>query len=115
MHLVIIAVQGYTRPAQCGPSESHLIYEFKSIPPHFSNLFESKPIGQDGSTLRNDYQAALLEGQDASRAAASLHLDLSFFIKHLYRSLYTYAVNPEIEYNPNNSLRLPDPEPDRFI
>ena len=53
---------------------------------------------------------ALLEGQDASKAAASLHLDLSFFIKHLYRSLYTYAVNPEIEYNPNNSLRLPDPD-----
>ena len=26
---------------------------------------------------------ALLEGQDVSRAAATLHLDLSFFIKHL--------------------------------
>lgn len=54
---------------------------------------------------------ALLEGQDASKAAAALHLDLSFFIKHLYRTLYSLAVNPDVEYNPNasNTLRLPDP------
>lgn len=53
---------------------------------------------------------ALLEGQDISKAAATLHLDLSFFIKHLYRSLYTYAINSDIEYNPTQSLRLPDPD-----
>ncbi|KAJ5148055.1 hypothetical protein N7526_001407 [Penicillium atrosanguineum] len=52
---------------------------------------------------------ALLEGQDTSKAAATLHLDLSFFIKHLYRSLYSLAVNPDVEYNPSTSLRLPDP------
>ena len=52
---------------------------------------------------------ALLEGQDASKAAASLHLDLNFFIKHLYRALYPLSLNPDIEYNPNKSLRLPDP------
>lgn len=54
---------------------------------------------------------ALLEGQDASKAAAALHLDLSFFIKHLYRTLYSLSVNPDVEYNPNasNTLRLPDP------
>lgn len=52
---------------------------------------------------------ALLEGQDASKAAAKLHLDLSFFIKHLYRSLYALSINPDIEFNPNISLRLPDP------
>lgn len=52
---------------------------------------------------------ALLEGQDVSKAAASLHLDLSFFVKHLYRSLYSISVNPEIEFNPTKSLRLPDP------
>ena len=52
---------------------------------------------------------ALLEGQDASKAAATLHLDLSFFIKHLYRSLYTLSTNPDVEYNPTKSLRLPDP------
>lgn len=53
---------------------------------------------------------ALLEGQDVSKAAATLHLDLSFFIKHLYRSLYSYSINPDIEYNPSKSLRLPDPD-----
>ncbi|KAL4883474.1 nucleolar complex-associated protein-domain-containing protein [Aspergillus karnatakaensis] len=54
---------------------------------------------------------ALLEGQDASKAAAALHLDLSFFIKHLYRTLYTLSTNPDVEFNPNasSSLRLPDP------
>ncbi|KAL4778464.1 nuclear export protein Noc3 [Aspergillus varians] len=54
---------------------------------------------------------ALLQGQDASKVAAALHLDLSFFIRHLYRTLYSLATNPEVEYNPNasNSLRLPDP------
>ncbi|PYH96968.1 nucleolar complex-associated protein 3 [Aspergillus ellipticus CBS 707.79] len=52
---------------------------------------------------------ALLEGQDASKAAGALHLDLSFFIKHLYRSLYTLSINPDVEYNPDKSLRLPDP------
>lgn len=52
---------------------------------------------------------ALLEGQEASKAAAGLHLDLSFFIKHLYRSLYSLAMNPDVEYNPDTALRLPDP------
>ncbi|KAI5294914.1 hypothetical protein KEM52_002878 [Ascosphaera acerosa] len=53
---------------------------------------------------------ALLDGQDASKAASSLHLDLSFFTTHIYRSLYSLSVNPDIEYNPASSLRLPDPD-----
>ncbi|GAE00261.1 nuclear export protein Noc3 [Paecilomyces variotii No. 5] len=52
---------------------------------------------------------ALLEGQDASKAAASLHLDLSFFITHIYRALYPLSTHPDIEFNPDVSLRLPDP------
>ncbi|KAL2826590.1 nucleolar complex-associated protein-domain-containing protein [Aspergillus cavernicola] len=54
---------------------------------------------------------ALLSGQDASKAAATLHLDLSFFIQHLYRTLYSLSTNADVEYNPNaaNTLRLPDP------
>ncbi|KXG52714.1 Nucleolar complex-associated [Penicillium griseofulvum] len=52
---------------------------------------------------------ALLEGQEASKAAAGLHLDLNFFIKHLYRSLYSLSMNPDVEFNPDTSLRLPDP------
>jgi len=55
---------------------------------------------------------ALLEGQDASKAASSLHLDLGFFITHLYRALYPLSVHPDIEFNPNKSLRLPDPGSD---
>lgn len=52
---------------------------------------------------------ALLDEQDVSKAASSLHLDLSFFITHLYRALYPLSVNPDIEFNPETSLRLPDP------
>ena len=52
---------------------------------------------------------ALLAGQDASKAASTLHLDLSFFITHLYQTLYPLGMNPDVEFNPNKSLRLPDP------
>ncbi|EEH04191.1 nuclear export protein Noc3 [Histoplasma capsulatum G186AR] len=52
---------------------------------------------------------ALLEGQDGSKAASTLHLDLSYFMTHLYQSLYPLSLHPEIEYNPNKSLYLPDP------
>ncbi|BDD55334.1 hypothetical protein MPDQ_007079 [Monascus purpureus] len=74
--------------------------------------------GVDSSSGRDSYREillctvtafALLKGQDVNRAASSLHLDLSFFIKHLYRSLYALSTNPDVEYNPNKSLRLPDP------
>ena len=51
---------------------------------------------------------ALLEGQDASKAAATLSLDLSFFIAHLYKTLYSLALNPYIELSAK-SLHLPDP------
>ncbi|KAL4903281.1 hypothetical protein BDW74DRAFT_156994 [Aspergillus multicolor] len=81
---------------------------------------DEEPITSPTSTTRDSTREsllctvtafALLEGQDASKAAAALHLDLSFFIKHLYRSLYTLSINPDVEYNPNasNALRLPDP------
>ena len=51
---------------------------------------------------------ALLEGQDASKAKASLSLDLSFFITHLYRTLHQLALNPDIELSAK-SLHLADP------
>ncbi|KAF4538824.1 CCAAT-binding factor [Lasiodiplodia theobromae] len=51
---------------------------------------------------------ALLQGQDASKAASTLHLDLNFFITHLYRTLYPVSLNPDIELGAN-SLHLPDP------
>jgi nucleolar complex protein 3 len=51
---------------------------------------------------------ALLEGQDAAKAQATLSLDLSFFITHLYRTLYAISLNPDIELSAK-SLHLPDP------
>ena len=51
---------------------------------------------------------ALLEGQDASKAATTLNLDLGFFIAYLYRILYSLALNPDIELCAK-SLHLPDP------
>jgi nucleolar complex protein 3 len=77
---------------------------------------DSNPNSTNRDSLRESLLCtvtafALLEGQDASKAAAALHLDLSFFIKHLYRTLYSLSTNPDVEYNPNasNALRLPDP------
>ncbi|KAH8805655.1 nucleolar complex-associated protein-domain-containing protein [Xylogone sp. PMI_703] len=51
---------------------------------------------------------ALLEGQDAAKARSTLHLDLSFFITHLYRTLHALSLNPDIELSAK-SLHLPDP------
>jgi len=48
---------------------------------------------------------ALLEGQDASSAANTLHLDLNFFITHLYRTLFPAATNADIELS-SKSRRL---------
>ncbi len=52
---------------------------------------------------------ALLEGQDASRAASSLHLDLTFFTTHLYKTLHALSTHPDLELG-SKSLRLPDPQ-----
>ncbi|RDL37394.1 Uncharacterized protein BP5553_04827 [Venustampulla echinocandica] len=51
---------------------------------------------------------ALLEGQDAAKAQATLSLDLSFFVTHLYRTLHGLSLNPDIELSAK-SLHLPDP------
>ena len=73
--------------------------------------------GQDAETTRNLTREALLciitafallEGQDAAKAKSTLSLDLSFFVTHLYRTLYALSLNPDIELSAK-SLRLPDP------
>ncbi|KAL1305778.1 hypothetical protein AAFC00_003945 [Neodothiora populina] len=52
---------------------------------------------------------ALLQGQlDVVKSANSLHLDLDFFITHLYRTLVPSSLNPDIELGAS-SLRLTDP------
>ncbi|KAL8806746.1 MAG: hypothetical protein Q9182_001144 [Xanthomendoza sp. 2 TL-2023] len=61
------------------------------------------------STLLSTTTAfTLLEGQDVARSASSLHLDLTFFTTNLYKSLHSFALNPDIELS-SKSLRLPDP------
>ncbi|EXJ89188.1 hypothetical protein A1O3_02253 [Capronia epimyces CBS 606.96] len=71
----------------------------------------------DGETVRNRTRESLLatqtaftllSGQEVSKAASSLHLDLSFFTSHTYRSLYPLGLDADIELGPK-SLRLPDP------
>ncbi|KAK3375124.1 nucleolar complex-associated protein-domain-containing protein [Podospora didyma] len=52
---------------------------------------------------------SLLAGQDAHNARTGLHLDLSFFITHLYRSLLSLSVNPDLELSAK-SLHLAGPE-----
>lgn len=52
---------------------------------------------------------ALLQGQNGTTAATTLNLDLTFFISHLYRTLYPAALNPNIEFS-SKSLHLPDPD-----
>lgn len=51
---------------------------------------------------------ALLNGQDGTKTASTLKLDLSFFITHLYRTLHAVSLNPDIEFSAK-SLHLPDP------
>ncbi|TFB01945.1 Nucleolar complex-associated protein 3 [Trichoderma ghanense] len=47
---------------------------------------------------------ALLEGQDAHNSRNTLHLDLTFFTTHLFTSLLTLAVHPDLELTkPNRS------------
>ncbi|OAL40257.1 hypothetical protein AYO20_00677 [Fonsecaea nubica] len=78
---------------------------------------ERAPTNLDGEAIRNRKREGLLatqtaftllSGQEASKAALNLHLDLSFFTAHTYRSLYPLSLDADIELGPK-SLRLPDP------
>ncbi|KEF59959.1 uncharacterized protein A1O9_04807 [Exophiala aquamarina CBS 119918] len=60
------------------------------------------------SLLSTQTAFTLLSGQDASKAASSLHLDLSFFTSNTFRSLYPLALDADVEFGPK-SLRLADP------
>ena len=51
---------------------------------------------------------ALLEGQDVARSAPSLNLDLTDFTAHLYKTLHSFCLYPDLELS-HKSLRLPDP------
>lgn len=66
------------------------------------------------SLLATQTAFTLLSGQDASKAASSLNLDLSFFTSHTYRTLYPLSLDADIELGPK-SLRLPDPHAQRSL
>lgn len=60
------------------------------------------------SLLSTQTAFTLLSQQEVSKSASSLHLDLSFFTSHIYRSLPTLTLSPDIELGPK-SLHLLDP------
>ena len=60
------------------------------------------------SLLSTQTAFTLLSGQDAAKSASALHLDLSFFSSHTFRSLYSLALDPDIELG-SKSVHLPDP------
>jgi nucleolar complex protein 3 len=73
----------------------------------FADAAESRNQTRE-SLLSTQTAFTLLSGQDVSKSASALHLDLSFFTSHIYRTLYPLALDPDIELGPK-SLRLPDP------
>lgn len=60
------------------------------------------------SLLSTQTAFTLLSGQDVSKSASALHLDLSFFTSHIYKTLYELSLDADIEFGPR-SLRLSDP------
>ncbi|KAM0334258.1 hypothetical protein ACHAQA_001280 [Verticillium albo-atrum] len=73
--------------------------------------------GDDADFVRNTSREALLcittafallAGQDAHNARSTLHLDLSHFTTHLFKSLYPLSLNPDIELT-SHSLHVADP------
>ncbi|KPI35044.1 Nucleolar complex-associated protein 3 [Cyphellophora attinorum] len=61
------------------------------------------------SLLATQTAFTLLSQQDVAKSAGSLQLDLSFFSSHIYRTLYSLGLDPDIELGPK-SLRLDHPE-----
>ena len=60
------------------------------------------------SLLATQTAFALLSSQEVAKSASGLHLDLSYFSSHTYRSLYPLALDADIELGPK-ALHLPDP------
>lgn len=56
----------------------------------------------------------LLSGQDVSKSASALNLDLSFFTSHIYKMLYPLSLDADIEVGPK-SLHLLQPRPERQL
>jgi len=60
------------------------------------------------SLLATQTAFTLLSQQDAAKSASALHLDLSFFTSHVYKTLYIGSTDADVELGPK-SMHLPDP------
>src|SRR2546423_12899040 len=60
------------------------------------------------SLLSTQTAFTLLSGQDVSKSASALHLDLSYFTSYIYRALYPLSLEADIELGPKPA-HLPDP------
>lgn len=56
----------------------------------------------------------LLSQQDAAKSASALHLDLSFFTSHVYKTLYAASTDADVELGPK-SMHLADPNVEEGI
>lgn len=65
------------------------------------------------SLLATQTAFTLLSQQDAAKSATALHLDLSFFTSHVYKTLYVGSTDADIELGPK-SMHLPDPHAAQF-
>ncbi|KAJ4264815.1 hypothetical protein NW762_005058 [Fusarium torreyae] len=99
-----------------------LLEALKDLIRHSEEDAENGPAGEEGDEEEEDDDDipvrnltreallctvtafALLAGQDAHNSRNDLHLDLSFFTTHLFKSLLTLSTNPDIELTrPANS------------
>ncbi|ERF69238.1 hypothetical protein EPUS_08917 [Endocarpon pusillum Z07020] len=77
------------------------------------DIFEEIPSTRNitrESLLSIQTAFTLLAGQDVSKSASALHLDLSFFSSYIYKTLYQLSLDADIELGPK-SLHLSDPHP----
>lgn len=118
-HLMGAVLEGLARYAHLINQDffGDLLEALKDLIGHAETGDDLEDTDEDAETERNLTREALLciitafallEGQDAAKAQATLSLDLSFFITHLYRTLHALSLNPDIELSAK-SLHLPDP------
>jgi nucleolar complex protein 3 len=118
-HLMGAVLEGLARYAHLINQDffGDLLEALKDLIGHAETGDDLEETEEDAETERNLTREALLciitafallEGQDAAKAQATLSLDLSFFITHLYRTLHALSLNADIELSAK-SLHLPDP------
>lgn len=93
-----------------------LLEALKDLIAHADILLTTSSSDETSNPIRSSLLCiitafALLSGQDAIRSASTLHLDLTFFTTHLYKSLHNLSLHPDLELS-RKSLHLPSPTND---